>query len=319
MQDSKDISHSKEVKNVSPSVSGRGQVVFLNKNWNTIISGVGYQYESMRNAKPQIGRFFTENELRAREKVALVGTTVVKQIFGETYPVGKQIKINKINFTVIGVLPQRGASFFRDQDDLVMIPVTTAMYRVLGKTYLDSIDVEVKDPALINNAISSIKQVIIKRHRLTPDKYDTFEVRDTTEIRDMMSSTTKTFSILLGSVAAISLIVGGIGIMNIMLVSVKERTKEIGLRKAIGARRADIRVQFLIEAALMTLTGGIAGILLGAGVSTLLSAVAGWTVKVSLFSILLSSGFSVLVGICFGFYPAVQASRLNPIEALRYE
>ncbi|MFH0975002.1 MAG: ABC transporter permease [Spirochaetota bacterium] len=319
MQDAKEIALLKEVKNVSPTVGGRGQLVFMNKNWNTSIQGVGSQYESMRNAKPEIGRFFDESEVRARKKVALVGTTVVKQLFGDIYPVGKEIKINKTNFIVIGVLPKRGTSFFRDQDDIIVVPVSTAMYRLLGKIYLDAIDVEVKDQSYINSATSSIKELIIKRHRLSPDKEDSFEVRDTTEIREMMTSTTRTFSILLGSVAAISLIVGGIGIMNIMLVSVKERTKEIGLRKAIGARRTDILVQFLIESALMTLTGGIAGILLGAGISALLSAIAGWTAKVSLFSILMSSGFSVLVGICFGFYPAVQASRLNPIEALRYE
>jgi macrolide transport system ATP-binding/permease protein len=319
MQDAKAIANLKEVKAVSPAVSGRGQIVFMNKNWNTSIRGVSPQYETMRNSKPMLGRFFDENELRAREKVALLGSTVVKELFGEIYPVGKEIKINKINFTVIGVLPQRGASFFMDQDDIVVVPVTTAMYRLLGRTYLSSIDVEVKDPELIDSAIASIKEVIIKRHHLTPENENTFEVRDTTEIREMITSTTRTFSILLGSVAAISLIVGGIGIMNIMLVSVKERTKEIGLRKAIGAKRADIRVQFLIEAALMTLSGGLAGILLGAGISSILSTAAGWTVKVSLFSILLSSGFSVLIGICFGFYPAVQASKLNPIEALRWE
>jgi macrolide transport system ATP-binding/permease protein len=319
MQDSKEISQLKEVKSVSPTVVGRAQLVFMGKNWNTSIRGVGTQYETMRNSKPDLGRFFDENELRAREKVALVGTTVVKQLFGDIYPIGKEIKINKINFIVIGVLPQRGTSFAGDQDDTVLVPFTTAMYRLLGKIYLDAIDVEAKDQTLIDSAILSIKALIIKRHRLTPDKEDSFEIRDTTEIRDMMTSTTKTFSILLGSVAAISLLVGGIGIMNIMLVSVKERTKEIGLRKAIGARRADIRVQFLIEAALMTLSGGLAGILLGAGISELLSVIAGWTVKISLFSVALSSGFSVLVGICFGFYPAVQASKLNPIEALRYE
>ncbi|MBN2403296.1 MAG: ABC transporter permease [Spirochaetes bacterium] len=319
MQDANAISQLKEVKGVSPTVAGRAQIVFMNNNWNTVIRGVGTQYETMRNSEPILGRFFNDNQLRARDKVALIGTTVVKELFGDIYPIGKEIKINKINFIIIGVLPQRGASFFRDQDDVIIVPVTTAMYRLLGKTYLDSIDVEVKDPALIDSAISSIKKLIIKRHRLTPDKESSFEVRDTTEIRDMMTSTTRTFSILLGSVAAISLLVGGIGIMNIMLVSVKERTKEIGLRKAIGARRADIRLQFLIESALMTLSGGLAGIVLGAGISTLLSVIAGWSASVSLFSILLSSGFSVLVGVCFGFYPAVQASRLNPIEALRYE
>jgi macrolide transport system ATP-binding/permease protein len=253
MQDSKDLARLKEIKAVSPSVMGRAQLVFQGKNKNSGVLGVGTQYENMRSATPLTGRFFTEDELRARKKVAIVGSTVVRELFGGINPVGKEIKINKINFIVIGILPQRGASFWRDQDDVVVVPVTTAMYRLLGKIYLDTIDVEVKDPALIESATASIKELIIKRHRLPPDKEDSFQIRDMTQIRDALSSTTKTMGWLLGSVAAISLLVGGIGIMNIMLVSVKERTKEIGLRKAIGARRTDILVQFLIESALMTL------------------------------------------------------------------
>ncbi len=317
--DAKAISQLQEIKGVSPSVTGRAQLVAAGKNWNSFIQGAGTHYEQMRNAKPIAGRFFNESEVQTRAKVALIGTTVIRELFGDVYPVGREIKINKNNFLIIGILPQRGAAFFRDQDDIVVVPYTTAMYRLLGKLYLDFIDVEVKDQTLIDSAMASIKDIIIKRHHLTPDKEDSFEIRDSTEFRNMISSTTKTMSALLGSVAAISLLVGGIGIMNIMLVSVKERTKEIGLRKAIGARRTDILVQFLIESALMTLSGGIAGILLGSGISVLLSIMAGWAVKISLFSILLSSGFSILVGVCFGFYPAVQASRLNPIEALRYE
>ncbi len=319
IQDAKLIGKLNEVKNISPNVASRAQLVYKGKNWNTFIQGVGTGYEEMRSAKPVAGEFFTERDVQTRRKVALVGSTIVRELFDNASPVGREIKINKINFLVIGVLPERGASPFRDQDDVVLMPYTTAMYRLLGKTYLDSIDVEAKDPALIDSAISSIKSVIIKRHRLSADNEDSFQVRDMTEIRDAMTATTKTMSILLGSVAAISLIVGGIGIMNIMLVSVKERTKEIGLRKAVGARRMDILVQFLIESALMTLSGGFSGILLGVGISGLMSMLAGWTMKVTVFSIVLSSGFSVMVGICFGFYPAVLASKLNPIAALRYE
>lgn len=319
IQDAKLIARLNEVKNVSPNVSNRAQLVFQGKNWNTFIQGVGTGYEEMRSAKPVAGEFFSERDVQTRRKVALVGATVVKELFDNTSPLGREIKINKINFIIIGVLPKRGASPFRDQDDVVIVPYTTAMYRLFGKTYLDSIDVEAKDPVLIDSAIESIRDVIIKRHRLTEDNEESFQVRDMTEIRDAMTATTRTMTILLGSVAAISLIVGGIGIMNIMLVSVKERTREIGLRKAVGARRMDILIQFLIESALMTLSGGFTGILLGVGISGLMSMLAGWTMSVTVFSIALSSGFSVMVGICFGFYPAVLASKLNPIAALRYE
>ena len=319
IQDAKLISSLDEVRATTPSVNGRVQVVYLNKNWNTNATGVDVTYEKIRSATPTLGRFFTENEVKNRSKVALVGTTVIREVFNNTNPVGKVIKLNKINFTVIGILPKRGAQGPRDNDDLIVIPYTTAMYRLLGKTYIDNIDVDIKDPSLIEHSLTSIKQAIVKRHKLTADKEDTFMVRDMTEMRNAMESTTNTITMLLASVAAISLIVGGIGVMNIMLVSVKERTKEIGLRKAIGARRMDILIQFLVEAILMTFTGGILGILLGSGISILMTAVAGWAIMVSAFSIILSTGFSILIGIGFGFYPAVQASKLSPIEALRYE
>jgi len=319
LEDARAVSRLKEIKGVSPNVSGRAQLVYGGKNWNTSVLGVGTDYERIRAATPLYGRFFTAEELRMRKKLALVGTTVIRELFNGGDPVGREIKINRVNFTVIGVLPQRGASFMRDQDDIVVIPYTTAMYRLMGKQYLDALDLEVHDPALIDSAISSIKELIIKRHRLTPENEESFQIRDAREIRDMVSSTTRTMSMLLGSVAAISLLVGGIGIMNIMLVSVKERTKEIGLRKAIGARRSDILVQFLIESVLLTFAGGLAGTLLGSGVSSLLSLLANWSIKISPFSIFLASGFSILVGLVFGIYPAVQASKMNPIEALRYE
>ncbi len=319
LDDAKAISKLAEVKNVCPTVTSRAQMLFAGKNYNTMVQGVGTQYETMRSASPVAGRFFTEDEVQTRKRVALVGLSVVRELFGTANPVGQSVKINRISFQVIGVLPQRGVSFMRDQDDMVIIPYTTAMYRVLGKTYLDFIDVEVKDASLIEKATESIKDLIIRRHHITPDNEESFQIRDMSQIRNTLSTTTKTMSMLLGSVAAISLLVGGIGIMNIMLVSVKERTKEIGLRKAIGARRMDILVQFIIESVLMTFSGGFVGILLGTGISALLAGVAGWAIRVSVFSVVLASGFSVLVGVCFGFYPAVQASKLSPIEALRYE
>jgi len=304
---------------VSPSVRGQGQLVYGNKNWSTQIQGTGVDYAPMRASIPTVGRFFTEEELRMRQKVAILGTTVVANLFEDADPIGTTIKINRINFKVIGVLPKKGATTFRDQDDLAVIPVTTAMYRVLGKQYVDTIDAEVRDPSLMEEAQEAIRTLIMKRHRLTKEKEDTFYIRNMAEIQETLQSTTRTMTWLLGSIAAIALLVGGIGIMNIMLVSVSERTREIGLRKAIGARKMDIMVQFLIESVLMTMGGGIAGILGGIGMSFLLALLVGWVTKVSLFAIVLATSFSLVVGIGFGLWPARQAAQLNPIEALRYE
>ena len=307
------------ISRVSPSVSGRGQLVYGNKNWNTQVLGTGTNYAPMRAAIPAIGRFFTEDELRKRDKLVVLGTSVVTNLFGDANPINAAIKINRINFKVIGVMPKKGASPFRDQDDVVVIPVTTAMYRVLGKQYVDFIDAEVRDPLLMDEAQDAISKLVIKRHNLTKDRQDTFNIRNMADIQATLQSTTRTMTWLLGSIAAISLLVGGIGIMNIMLVSVSERTREIGLRKAIGARKMDIMVQFLIEAVLMTMSGGIAGILCGIGMSFLLALLAGWATKVSIFAIVLATTFSLFVGVGFGLWPARQAARLNPIEALRYE
>jgi len=307
------------VSRVSASVRGRGQLVFQNKNWNTQVEGVDSDYASMRASMPEIGRNFSEQEIRARAKVALLGTTVVKELFGESNPIGETIKINLINFQVVGVLPSKGANTFHDEDDIVLIPVTTAMYRVFGKQYVETIYAEAKSPQLIEPATEAITQTIIKEHRLTKNEEDTFQVRNMSEIKATLEATTKTMSLLLGAIAAISLLVGGIGIMNIMLVSVTERTREIGLRKAIGANKTDIQTQFLIEAILMSFLGGLGGIALGAGISLLINFFAGWAVRISPFSIALATTFSLIVGVVFGLWPARQAAGLNPIEALRYE
>ncbi len=308
-----------EVKRVSPSVTGRGQIVYANKNWNTQVEGVGEDYASIRAAYPAAGRFFSEDEVKMRDKVALLGTTVARELFEGANPIGETIKIDLINFKVIGVLHEKGATGFRDQDDTVIIPITTAMYRVFGKEYIDSIYVEAKAPDLIDAAQESISKVIIKQHHLNKEEEDSFQIRNMADIKNALETTTKTMSLLLGSIAAISLLVGGIGIMNIMLVSVTERTREIGLRKAIGATNKDIMVQFLIEAILMSFIGGVAGILLGTGVSVLITFFAGWAVRVSSSSIILATTFSLIVGIVFGLWPAQKASKLDPIEALRYE
>ena len=308
------------VKYISPSVTGRVQVVYENKNWNTQVEGVGVDYEQLRVATPTVGRFFTDQEVKMRNKVALLGTTVVQQLFGNTNPIGETIKINLINFKVIGILPQKGATGFRDQDDTVIVPITTAMYRLLGKQYIDQIYAEARSPDLIEPTQDEIIKVLIKQHHIAPkDAEDAYQIRNMSEIKAAMEASTKTMSLLLGCIAAISLLVGGIGIMNIMLVSVTERTREIGLRKAIGASNKDIMVQFLIEAVLMSFIGGVAGIILGVAIAILIPVFSGWAVIISVFPIALATTFSLIVGVVFGLWPAQKASQLDPIEALRYE
>ena len=307
------------VRRVSPNVRGRAQVVYGNKNWNTQLWGVGIDYPQMKAAVPVAGRFFTDEEMRSRQRVVLLGITVAKELFGDSNPTGQMVKLNRANFKVIGVLPEKGSSFHGDRDDVVVIPITTAMYRVLGKEYVDEIETEIVDVNVMDEASDSIKDLIIKRHRLQNKDKESFNIMNMAEIQETLSSMTRTMTMLLSFIAVISLIVGGIGIMNIMLVSVTERTREIGLRKAIGARKRDIMLQFLVESVIMTLNGGVLGIIFGAIIAIMLSVVAGWVTKVTLFSVVLATTFSVMVGLGFGLWPAYKASRLNPIEALRYE
>ncbi len=307
------------IRKASGYVNGSSQIVYRNENRNTSINGVDSDYGEMRATIPEVGRWLTEEDMMRREKVAVLGMTVVNKLFGNKSPIGETVKINRINFKVIGIAPEKGSAGPRDQDDVVYIPLTTAMYRVLGKDYLDGIYAEVKDAELMDKAQKGIKQLIIKRHRIYKKDDDSFHIRDMSEFKEMLSSTTKTMSLLLGCIAAISLLVGGIGIMNIMLVSVSERTGEIGLRKAVGARARDIMTQFLIETIAMTLSGGFMGILLGVVTSIILSYAAGWATKVAVSNIILAVGFSISIGMFFGLWPAHKAAQLNPIEALRYE
>jgi macrolide transport system ATP-binding/permease protein len=282
--------------------------------------GVTPAYTKIRSSEPVMGRFFSESENQHRALVAVVGQTVVRELFGDKNPVGELIKLNKINFQVIGVLPEKGAQGPQDQDDRVIIPVQTGMYRLFGKDYVDSVDIEVTSPDQLDTVQDSIQEVLNKRHRVPVSaQSDAFQIFNMADLQAALSESSKTMTMLLSSIAAISLLVGGIGIMNIMLVSVTERTREIGLRKAIGARRFDILMQFLAESVVVSVIGGLLGILLGWGITMGFSMALGWTTAISLDSVLLSFFFSGFIGVVFGIYPAKKASELHPIDALRYE
>ncbi len=308
------------VVDISPSVSGRGQITFANKNWSSQLMGTTASYAPMHAAEPEIGRFFTEEENQQRKRVAVLGPTVVRELFGEANPVGETIKINKVNFQVIGVLPPKGSSSWRDQDDLIALPLLTAMHRLLGKDYLDSMDVEMAEGTDTSAAQKELMALMLSRHRVPQSQQqDAFQVRNMADVQAALTESNRTLSLLLACIAAISLLVGGIGIMNIMLVSVTERTREIGLRKAVGARKADILAQFLAEAVVVSVLGGAAGILLGWLITQILALFAGWATSVSPWAVLLASAFSISIGIIFGIYPAKKAAALKPIDALRYE
>jgi macrolide transport system ATP-binding/permease protein len=308
-----------EAKCVSGTVRGRGQVVWQNKNWNTQVQGTSEFYSVIRNSPVNYGAFFTDNDIKTRDRVCVIGLTVANNIFGDVNPVGQQIKINRVAFKVLGVFAPKGQSGWQDQDDIIVMPVTTAMFRLLGKEYVDTIDVQVKDFTMMQDAQDDITALIRKRHKINDPKDTSFSIMNMADIQKSMTDTANSMSLLLGFIAAISLIVGGVGIMNIMLVSVTERTREIGLRKAIGAKRRDILTQFIIESVLMTFIGGVAGIILGASVSLLLGVLVHWTTRVSVFSVLIATFFSIAIGLVFGILPARKAAELNPIDALRYE
>jgi macrolide transport system ATP-binding/permease protein len=308
------------VVDVSAQVSGRGQITANAKNWNTQVQGTSPAWFSMHSSTPEIGRSYTEEENKQRARVAVIGETVRRELFGDSIPIGEMVKINKINFQIIGILPEKGANGFRDQDNIINIPVETAMKRLLGREYVDVFETQIDKPENIESAQIGINQVLFIQHKIPlSQQEDAFQIRNMADIQEALQNSSQTMSILLSTIAAISLLVGGIGIMNIMLVSVTERTKEIGLRKSIGARRNDILSQFLSESVVISVFGGLLGIALGWLITFVLSAVAGWTTAISLASILVSFIFSGLIGILFGVYPARKASLLNPIDALRHE
>ena len=309
-----------EVSEAASIISGRGQLTHGNRNWSTNVNGVTPAYADMHNIEPVIGRFINDEDNAKRSRVAVIGATVARELFGDESPIGEMIKVNRILFQVIGTLPEKGASGFRDQDDVVMIPVLTAMYRLFGRTFVDTIELEAASTDDTDFVTQQTLQIMNTRKRVPLSARDeAFTVRNMADVQAALSESSRTMSLLLASIALISLLVGGIGIMNIMLVSVTERTKEIGLRKAIGARRRDILLQFLAESVVVSAVGGLIGIVLGWTATLILSNVAGWAVIVSLDSVLLAFLFATSIGVIFGIYPARKASKLNPIEALRFE
>ena len=299
---------------------GAQHAVYQDKNWNTTIYGVMPPYAKMHALEPEMGRFFTFEENAERSLVAVVGATVLRELFGDANPLGKMIKLNKTPFQVIGILKSKGAGGFGDQDDRIMVPLNTAMFRLFGQTYVDNLEVEVEKDADMDLAQTQIDVYLRSRHNIPPSmKDEAFHIFNMADIQAALTSTSKTLSTLLLAIAGISLLVGGIGIMNIMLVSVTERTKEIGLRKAVGATASDILLQFLIESAAIGIFGGILGSLLGVAVSLFVAKTAGWSVAISPVSVAGSFLFSSLVGMIFGIWPAQRAASLNPIDALRGE
>lgn len=308
-----------QVEAVAPLVMGRAQVKYFNHNMNTTITGAPMTYLSIRAFEVDQGQGFSALEDEHVARVALLGANAAELLFADQNPVGEIVRIKNVNFRVIGVLKAKGDQGWFNPDDMVVIPFATAMKQILGQDHLSEIDIKLAPDADAGFVEERIAAILRANHRLLPEVEDDFHVRNQTELVEMASSFTRTFSLLLGGIASISLIVGGIGIMNIMLVTVTERTREIGVRKAIGAREWDILRQFLLESILISGVGGILGIGLGFGVSWVFSQFTDFTMLIEGRSIVLALAVSASVGIFFGYYPARRAAQLNPIEALRYE
>ena len=308
------------VKAASPMTNGSYVVIYQNKNWTTSVAGVNSNFQDVNNWTMTSGRFFSDKNVQNRERVAVVGQTVVKNLFADEDPVGKEIRVKNIPFRVIGVLKSKGnGTMGNDQDDTVLIPYTTSMERVEGIDYLRRVYVVAKDDGGIDRLQADIENLLRVRHNIKDTNLDDFNIQNMKSIMETVAQTTGTFTLFLGAVAAISLVVGGIGIMNIMLVSVTERTREIGVRKALGATYSVIVTQFLIEAVVISLMGGFIGIAFGIGASKVIGMVSGMSTIVSVPTIIMSFAFSMAIGLIFGIYPARKAAKLNPIDALHYE
>jgi putative ABC transport system permease protein len=305
---------------VSAEVRANGQVIAGNNNWNTTVTGVAPEYLLIRNYQIASGSFFTERDSKTRAKVAVLGKTVVDELFPDQDPVGARIRIRNVPFRVIGVLAEKGqSSMGNDQDDIILAPDTTVLYRLSDGKFVNDISASAISSEQMDAAKEELKALLRSEHRLRADEEDDFQVRDQTEIIEIATSVTGTLTMLLSSVAGVSLLVGGIGIMNIMLVSVTERTREIGIRLAIGARPSDILAQFLVEAAILSLIGGMIGILSGFLAASGIGLLLGVSTVINPVVVSTAVLFTGAVGVFFGFYPARKAANLNPIDALRYE
>jgi putative ABC transport system permease protein len=311
------------VEDVAPSLNGVAQVVYGNQNWSTNVVGTTSNILNVRDWSLESGRAFLDSDIKTSAKSAILGQTIVDNLFGDIDPVGNIIRIKNVPFTVIGVLGRKGQSANgQDQDDTIFVPVTTAQKKLFGTIFpgmVRVIYVKAKSAEDLPVAEKQILSLVRQRHHLSAKQDNDFTIRNMTQIMETAQQSANVMTMLLAAIASVSLLVGGIGIMNIMLVSVTERTREIGIRMSVGAKTWDIRMQFIIEAITLSLMGGVVGIIIGLTASQLLSALAGWTTVVSVISIILAFGFSGLVGVFFGFYPAYKASLLNPIDALRYE
>lgn len=313
------VAESQFVHQSAPTQSGRAQVIYSGKNVNTTIMGTTATYFPIRNFVVENGRIFTETEMERKLRVAVIGPATAKELFDEADPLGQAIRIKKTNFTVIGVLKPKGDQGWFNPDDQVIIPIPIAIAEIFGRERLREINVQAVSGVPLEKVKNEVEGIMRKKHRIVPPKLDDFHVRNMAEIVDTYAEVSKTFSFLLGSVASISLVVGGIGIMNIMLVTVTERTKEIGIRMAVGACRRDILRQFLIESILMSGIGGTLGVFMGIGITFLLDHITTFETLLQPQSILLALCFSASIGIFFGFYPARRAAGLHPVETLRYE
>ncbi len=308
---------------VAPYSSGTAQLTYGNQNWSTTIGGTTASYLFIRNYEILTGRNFIPEDIKNNTKVAIIGNTVANELFGDVDPINKTMRIGNVPFKIIALLKTKGQSGMgMDQDDLVFIPITTAQKKVFGTDFPGSIkmiNVKAQNDEVLNSTQEDIDEILMKRHNIGKNQEKDFEIRNLAEMQETIKSSAQTMSILLGAIASVSLIVGGIGIMNIMLVSVTERTKEIGIRMAIGAKASDIRIQFLIESFLLSVIGGIIGVILGVVGAKAIQIFSEMSISISGFSIALSLGFSGAIGVLFGYYPAYKASLLNPIDALRYE